>query len=954
MRRRITAALMALVLVMIPTLSVRADTPGLVKENGAWVDKTYVKLNEDGEHIIGSEIRLQGVKATPSKVVYPPENGSEWRRVMKGNQYDVVKLDTCPDPEHHHVGLCYGVAPLICTDTDEAHTHDENCYGEPPLICEEKEHSYTDLDCKLNHRNMYRWQVTEIGGSAPTVPPTTDPAADQPSTDPSTEPPEEPEVENPNAMYVRCMGEDNTLLEGAEFFLTVYQPDADSEDFVASGKTVKTEEKGTVATLDFSEYIRENAVTEDVVWRLGQNAFPDDPNNYDEIGDKYMELTKDYFVTVGPDANGNIVVKNVTMTPPETTEGDEEKPEVDSVGNYEAETRTLTVACDLWKAAIYVDVILVGFEGNAPYRIGSTVTLVDPNNQDAPHKGQIVNHLSGVYIGPDYIKEYYLAYAKDELLKNGFNLVQVPFEGCKMGQYKIQGYAADVDGYEKKDPVVKVSNGDTLEITDTVTLTKNKSAAWVTVIVEYVPTASKPTTEPTTEPTEEPTTAPTEEPTTAPTEEPTTKPTEAPATKPTEAPATNPTTGGSTDNEQSTTIIVKTVNDLGEELNNCEIGLYKDNTLIKKWKPTDGNLFVLDNLQDLVGEGETASYILKETKAAAGHRLSGDSFKVTITGGTRVDVKRNTSGLSDLLQGSGVEMSTDGKQIVTFVNERKTTQIEISCEVTADFLDGAWQDETLIEELQKKQYAFVLTWENAKGEQVEETVTVTGGTSVLFEAELPFGTNYKVAAAEADAPYNTTISENFEGTVEATELVGNILIEAVQTYTVKPGEPLQLSLVKVDADTKLPLAGVKFLLKNENGEELQTYVSGEQGEMELVDVFKAPGTYALEETETLEGYELLQTGVGIEVTAQYSEENENGTPALIQTMNAELISDMVVEESDGSFWVENALSEDADGGKKSGKLGIGAVIGFGVAGLAGAAGVTTVLIRRKRKKGQQF
>lgn len=292
----------------------------------------------------------------------------------------------------------------------------------------------------------------------------------------------------------------------------------------------------------------------------------------------------------------------------------------------------------------------------------------------------------------------------------------------------------------------------------------------------------------------------------------------------------------------------------------------------------------------------------------------------------------------------------DGKRIATFVNERKTTQIELSCEVTIDFQEGTWQDEALIKGFQDREYEFILIWENAEGEQVEESVLLTGGTSEVLEAALPFGTDYVVEVVEVDAPYRTKLSDNFEGTVGTAELVGNILIEAVQTYTVKSGESAGLSLVKVDADTKSPLEGVEFLLKNNKGEELKTYISNEQGEMEIVDVFKAPGVYTLEETQTLEGYELLRSPLSIDVAAQYREEEENGAPVLIQTMTAEISGATLVQESDGSFWVENEREAAADDEEASGGPGIGMIIGLGAVGVAGAAGAAVLIGRKRRKK----
>ena len=400
---------------------------------------------------------------------------------------------------------------------------------------------------------------------------------------------------------------------------------------------------------------------------------------------------------------------------------------------------------------------------------------------------------------------------------------------------------------------------------------------------------------------------------------------------------------------------MKVVDDLGNPLKNCEIGLYHDKTLVKKWQATYDNIYVLDDLEDLAQSGKSATYVLKQTKAAAGYRLSGDSFKVTISnksGETRVEIKKNSSGLSSLAKGTGMEIGTDGKQIATFVNERKSAQLELSLDVVTEFTVGTWKDEALIQEAEKREYEFILTWENAKGEPQAENVVLTSGTSQILKAEMPFGTNYRVELVDDDRTYRAELTDNFEGTIGTAELTATIQVGAVHTYSIEAGEPLSVDLVKVDADTKRPLEGVKFQLKDEKDNVVSNYVSGTQGQIKLSDGLQAPGSYKLVETETLEGYELLRSAVVVDVTVQYAEEEKNGVPVLVQSLTAQVAGETIVEESDGSFWVENTRIGGADHGEneKTRGMGIGAIIGLCVAGVAGASAVAVVLIRRKRKK----
>ena len=73
-------------------------------------------------------------------------------------------------------------------------------------------------------------------------------------------------------------------------------------------------------------------------------------------------------------------------------------------------------------------------------------------------------------------------------------------------------------------------------------------------------------------------------------------------------------------------------------------------------------------------------------------------------------------------------------------------------------------------------------------------------------------------------------------------------------------------LVKTDSDGK-PLAGIKFRLEDENGTELGTYESDEEGMVRITDL--TPGTYFLKETETLKGFTLSGEVIQIKLDEYY-------------------------------------------------------------------------------------
>ena len=65
--------------------------------------------------------------------------------------------------------------------------------------------------------------------------------------------------------------------------------------------------------------------------------------------------------------------------------------------------------------------------------------------------------------------------------------------------------------------------------------------------------------------------------------------------------------------------------------------------------------------------------------------------------------------------------------------------------------------------------------------------------------------------------------------------------------------PNHYEFIKTNSDGA-PLAGIKFRLEDEAGNELGIYESGEDGIVRITDL--QPGTYLIREIETLEGYTL--------------------------------------------------------------------------------------------------
>lgn len=78
--------------------------------------------------------------------------------------------------------------------------------------------------------------------------------------------------------------------------------------------------------------------------------------------------------------------------------------------------------------------------------------------------------------------------------------------------------------------------------------------------------------------------------------------------------------------------------------------------------------------------------------------------------------------------------------------------------------------------------------------------------------------------------------------------------------------PNHFELIKTDSEGK-PLAGIKFLLEDENGTELGIYESDEEGMIRITDL--TPGAYFLKEISTLKGYTLSGEVVQIKLDDYY-------------------------------------------------------------------------------------
>lgn len=398
------------------------------------------------------------------------------------------------------------------------------------------------------------------------------------------------------------------------------------------------------------------------------------------------------------------------------------------------------------------------------------------------------------------------------------------------------------------------------------------------------------------------------------------------------------------------TLIVKTVDELEQPLNGTIVALYSGNNKIRQWNCAYDNVSVLDNLEKHANENEIATYTLKQTKAPGGYEVSKDKFTVTISkqgDETLVDVKKSVGSSGD------IEVGRDGKQIVTFHNTRKTAQMEVLCRVAVDFGEDCWADEALVKECQDKQYEFVLNWKTVTGEEQTESVLLSHGEYGMLEAKIPFGTEYALTLVDPDGTVTAEFSENASGTLSSDSLDGKLSVEASLKYVVTKDEAQSVDLFVVDAQSRQPLEGATFELKDADGQKLGDLTSSKEGKLNVTDAFNTPGDYLLTQTQAPKGYEGLKGAAPVIVTTAYTPDAESATPALVQTMSTQIAHQAVAKEADGSFAIENVqATAQASGNAQSGgrSLGLGSILGISGAVAAVAGGVATVVLVRKERK----
>ncbi len=233
-----------------------------------------------------------------------------------------------------------------------------------------------------------------------------------------------------------------------------------------------------------------------------------------------------------------------------------------------------------------------------------------------------------------------------------------------------------------------------------------------------------------------------------------------------------------------------------------------------------------DEAGNLIDEGDTGTdgkllftmlpvgkYILKETATLTGYVLDETPFSIELVNDGDVVTKEITNSQQT---GSIAILKTDAE--------------------TSSPLAGAH---------------FKLT--DSTGRLIKEGDTAADGK--LIFTGLPLGT-YKLTETAAPAGY---VLDSTPITVEVTNAGQTVSKTITNTRAVG-----NISILKTDAETNKPLAGVRFKLTDSTGKLISEAVTGTEGKITFSGM--ALGKYTLEETATVDGYSLISDPIPVELT----------------------------------------------------------------------------------------
>ena len=414
------------------------------------------------------------------------------------------------------------------------------------------------------------------------------------------------------------------------------------------------------------------------------------------------------------------------------------------------------------------------------------------------------------------------------------------------------------------------------------------------------------------------------------------------AAKEDESQPTQPTINNNTEDKKPGVIVIRTVDEAGNVLPGAEYCLStdlrfdKDEDIVYSKADRHGEI-TLDDLEEHVEKGKKATYYLLQSRQPEGGNLSAERFVVELSRKKKdlaIEVRKD-AGILERMQ-SAVEETTTGEWVVTFCSTAKTSTIHIDYEEVVDWHD-CLEAEDVLQQYKKNEYEFQLNWEFA-GEKKEPLVLkLSKGEGGSFEP-IPYGAKYEIVPVQ-DGCYHLEFTK---GELKGVASQTNLDLKAKVTYNIDKDAPMVLEMLKLDSRTEKPLAGVEYILKNGDKDEVDVYKTDGSGKM-YIDAITEPGEYTLTEREVPEGYNTLKKDIGISVSVAFKEvEDEQGNPMILQTLEAVVNHSQVRKRADGIYRI--GTSQASEGSK------LPIILAGAGSAVALAAGAGVAVMHNKKKK----
>lgn len=364
-------------------------------------------------------------------------------------------------------------------------------------------------------------------------------------------------------------------------------------------------------------------------------------------------------------------------------------------------------------------------------------------------------------------------------------------------------------------------------------------------------------------------------------------------------------TGTVVEGEHSNQLLISAVTESGSPVEGTQVTMTCPDGSKKTY--TGGDVIDLEAL------GMVGTYNLVQSKSVAGHMIATETYAVSVSqknGKLNVKVENTNQGLLDkLFNKKEIPFGPNNEWVLTFTNVRQTAKIELTCEVVVNFTGGSWHDLDFEKKYKEEtEYEFLLSWDDGYARE-QESATLVHGELHNFQLEVPYGVEYEIECVNEKGYFDTTFTGAKSTAIGASELKEEEnRITGRNTYIIEPNpdaDPIEMHLVKVDATTKKPLAGVEFELLDADNRKLASYTTGADGKVDILDTLKIGGSYGLKETKALSGYETPGNPYGIEVDAEYTLFTASGKPVLKQSFTASISNKAVEEQEDGSYMVKN-------------------------------------------------